>query len=36
LTHDCLESNMAQALSEMQSDTSVLAPIVQIRKEELS
>jgi homoserine dehydrogenase len=36
LTHDCLESNMAQALSEMQLDSSVLAPIVQIRKEELN
>jgi len=36
LTHDTLEGRMNAALAQMQSLPSVLAPIVKIRKEELS
>ena len=36
LTHDTLEGRMNAALAQMQSLPSVLAPIVRIRKEELS
>ncbi len=36
LTHDCLEAKMNEALLEMQALSTVLAPIVLIRKEELA
>ncbi len=36
LTHDCVEANMNAALAQMQSLSTVLAPIVRIRKEELA
>jgi homoserine dehydrogenase len=36
LTHDCKESTMNAAIAQMQALTSVLAPIVRIRKEELA
>ena len=36
LTHTCLEAHMNKALSSIQALKSVLAPIVRIRKEELS
>ncbi|MGB4118503.1 MAG: homoserine dehydrogenase [Polaromonas sp.] len=36
LTHDCVEAKMNEALAQMQSLTTVLAPIVRIRKEELA
>jgi homoserine dehydrogenase len=36
LTHDCMESKMNAALAQMQSLSSVLAPITRIRKEELA
>jgi len=36
LTHDTVEGRMAQALAQMQALPTVLAPIVRIRKEELS
>ncbi len=36
LTHDCVEANMNAAIAQMQSLTTVLAPIVRIRKEELA
>ena len=36
LTHTCLEAHMNKALASIQSLASVLAPIVRIRKEELS
>lgn len=36
LTHECTEANMNAALDKIQSSKSVLAPIVRIRKEELS
>ena len=36
LTHDTLEGHMNDALAKMQALPSVLAPIVRIRKEELS
>ncbi len=35
LTHDCVEAKMNQALAQMQALTTVLSPIVRIRKEEL-
>ncbi len=36
LTHDTVEGRMRAALSQMQALPTVLAPIVNIRKEELS
>ena len=36
LTHDCVEARMSDALAQMQSLSTVLAPIVRIRKEELA
>ncbi len=36
LTHDCVEAKMNQALAQMQALTTVLSPIVRIRKEELA
>jgi homoserine dehydrogenase len=36
LTHDTVEGRMTQALAQMQALPTVLAPIVRIRKEELS
>lgn len=36
LTHDCVEAQMNRALAQMQSLTTVLAPITRIRKEELA
>jgi homoserine dehydrogenase len=36
LTHDCKESTMNAAIAQMQALTTVLAPIVRIRKEELA
>ena len=36
LTHNCLEAKMNGALVQMQALTTVLAPIVRIRKEELA
>jgi len=36
LTHDCVEAKMNEALAQMQALTTVLAPIVRIRKEELA
>ena len=36
LTHDCMEAKMNEALGQMQALTTVLAPIVRIRKEELA
>jgi homoserine dehydrogenase len=36
LTHDTVEGTMNQALTQMQALTTVLAPIVRIRKEELA
>jgi len=36
LTHDCTEALMNAALASMQSLTTVLEPIVRIRKEELA
>jgi homoserine dehydrogenase len=36
LTHDCQESVMNEAIAQMQALTTVLAPIVRIRKEELA
>ena len=36
LTHDCVEAKMNEALVQMQALTTVLAPIVRIRKEELA
>jgi homoserine dehydrogenase len=36
LTHDTVEAEMNRAIAEMQSLPTVLAPIVRIRKEELS
>jgi homoserine dehydrogenase len=36
LTHDCVEARMNQAMTKMQGLSSVLAPIVRIRKEELA
>ena len=36
LTHDTVEGRMRQALAQMQALSTVLAPIVSIRKEELS
>ena len=36
LTHDTVEGRMRQALATMQALPTVLAPIVSIRKEELS
>ena len=36
LTHDCVEAHMNEALAQMQTLPSVLAPIVRIRKEELA
>jgi homoserine dehydrogenase len=36
LTHDTVEGRMRQALARMQALTSVLAPIVSLRKEELA
>jgi homoserine dehydrogenase len=36
LTHDCVEARMNQAMTKMQALSSVLAPIVRIRKEELA
>ncbi len=36
LTHDCVEATMNEALTQMQALTTVLSPIVRIRKEELA
>ena len=36
LTHDCMEAKMNEALVQMQALSTVLAPIVRIRKEELA
>ena len=36
LTHDCVEAKMNEALTQMQALSTVLAPIVRIRKEELA
>ena len=36
LTHDCVEAKMNEALGQMQALSTVLAPIVRIRKEELA
>ena len=36
LTHDTLEGRMSEALAKMQALTTVLAPIVKLRKEELA
>ena len=36
LTHDCVEAKMNEALKQMQVLSTVLAPIVRIRKEELA
>jgi homoserine dehydrogenase len=36
LTHDCKEATMNAAMAQMQALTTVLAPIVRIRKEELA
>ena len=36
LTHDTVEGNMNRAIAQMQALPTVLAPIVRIRKEELS
>ena len=36
LTHDTVEGRMNKALAQMQALPTVLAPIVRIRKEELS
>jgi len=36
LTHDTIEGDMNQAIAQMQALPTVLAPIVRIRKEELS
>ncbi len=36
LTHNCLEKDMNHAIGEIQKLSSILAPIVRIRKEELS
>ena len=36
LTHDCVEARMNEALGQMQALSTVLAPIVRIRKEELA
>ncbi len=36
LTHDCVEAKMNEALAQMQTLSTVLAPIVRIRKEELA
>ena len=36
LTHDCIEARMNEALVQMQALSTVLAPIVRIRKEELA
>ena len=36
LTHDCIEARMNEALAQMQALSTVLAPIVRIRKEELA
>jgi homoserine dehydrogenase len=36
LTHDCVEARMNQAMAKMQVLSSVLAPIIRIRKEELA
>ena len=36
LTHDTIESEMNRAIAQMQALPTVLAPIVRIRKEELS
>ena len=36
LTHDCVEAKMNEALAHMQALSTVLSPIVRIRKEELA
>mgnify|MGYP003349402234 CR=1 FL=1 len=36
LTHDCPEADMNQAMAQMQSLSSVMAPIIRLRKEELN
>ena len=36
LTHDCVEAKMNEAMVQMQALSTVLAPIVRIRKEELA
>ena len=36
LTHECVEAKMNEALAQMQALSTVLAPIVRIRKEELA
>ncbi len=36
LTHDCVEADMNQAMAQMQTLGSVLAPIIRLRKEDLS
>ena len=36
LTHDCVEADMNHAMAQMQALGSVLAPIIRLRKEDLS
>jgi homoserine dehydrogenase len=36
LTHDCVEARMNEAMSKMQALDTVLAPIIRLRKEDLS
>lgn len=36
LTHDCVEAKMNEAIAQMQALSTVLAPIIRIRKEELA
>ena len=36
LTHDTVEGRMTRAIAQMQALPTVLAPIIRIRKEELS
>jgi homoserine dehydrogenase len=36
LTHDCVEARMNEAIAQMQTLSTVLSPIVRIRKEELA
>ena len=36
LTHDCVEADMNRAMAQMQALSTVLAPIVRLRKEDLS
>jgi homoserine dehydrogenase len=36
LTHDCVEADMNRAMAQMQALSTVLAPIIRLRKEDLS